>query len=252
MKKNIISEIYPMTKLGVVLSLIIIGFLFRSYIYGYLIVLPFTIIVAMINRSVISYLKKIITAMLIFVILFLAFKIMLDVSDSRILFQWKFITIREKGLLSGLNDSALIMVFASTFLLFFETTDMDDFMISLNKLGLSHVGSYVALSTLQMIPEMGKKSKVIMQAQQARGIETTGNLITRTKAFIPAIGPLIISSITDLEDRAVTLEVRAFSSENPKTFYRELSFQKIDVIIVVITVLVLLLSIGGRIWLWLK
>ena len=252
MKKKVISELYPITKLAVVITLILIGFLFRNYIYGYFIVLPFTILVAFIDRSGKLYLKKIATAMLFFVLFFLAFKIMLDVSSSKILVQWGFITIREQGLLTGANDSALIMVFAATFLLFFETTDMADFMISLNKLGLSHVGSYVALATLQMIPEMGKKSKVILQAQQARGIETTGSLITRMKAFIPALGPLIISSITDLEDRAVTLEVRAFSSDNPKTFYRELPFRMTDKLILGITFLILVVCIAGRIVLWLK
>ena len=252
MKKKVISELYPITKLAVVAALIVIGFLFRNYVYGYFIVLPFTILAAFIDLSGKSYLKKITTAMLVFVLFFLAFKIMLDTSDSKILLKWGFLTVREQGLLSGANDSALIMVFAASFLLFFETTDMADFMISLNKLGLSHVGSYIALSTLQMIPEMGKKSKVILQAQQARGIETTGSLFTRMKAFIPALGPLIISSITDLEDRAVTLEVRAFSSENPKTFYREPPFRLADKLILGTTFLLLIVCIVGRIILWLK
>lgn len=252
MKKKMISEIYPITKLWVVATLILIGFLFRTYVYGYLIVLPFTILVAFLNGSGKAYLKKVIAAMLFFVVFYLAFKIMLDVSESKVLFQWKFITIKQAGLVSGLNESGLIMVFAATFLIFFETTDMLDFMISLNKLGLSHVGSYVALSTLQMIPEMGKKSKVIMQAQQARGIETTGNVLTRMKAFIPAIGPLIISSITDLEDRAVTLEVRAFSSENPKSFYRELPFRTRDRVIIGVFSLLLVICITWRVLLWLK
>lgn len=252
MKKKIISELYPLTKLCVVIGLILIGFLFPGYVYGYFVVLPFTFLMAAINRSGISYLKKLLVAMLVFVLFFLTFQIMLDTSDSLVLFEWKFITIRKNGILSGLNGSAFLMVFAAAFLLFFETTDMGDFMISLNKLGMSHMASYVALATLQMIPEMSKKSKVIMQAQQARGIETTGNVFVRIKAFFPVLGPLIISSITDLEDRAVTLEVRAFSGENPKSYYREPVFRQRDRMILMALGLVLIACIGGRIWLWLK
>ena len=73
-----------------------------------------------------------------------------------------------------------------------------------------------------------------MQAQQARGIETQGSLMRRLKAFFPSLGPLIISSIADIEDRSITLEVRGFSSENKKTHLKEIRRGHLDLFVVII------------------
>ena len=116
-------------------------------------------------------------------------------------------------------------------------------MVSLQKTGMPNSAAYVFLASLQMIPEMNKRSKVIMQAQRARGIETEGNMLVRIKAFIPTLSPLIISSITDIGDKAATLEARAFSSKVPNTFYRVLRARKIDKIIPVIVSIICVLYI---------
>ena len=118
-------------------------------------------------------------------------------------------------------------------------------MVSLQKTGMPNGAAYVFLASIQMIPEMNKRSKVIMQAQRARGIETEGNMWVRTKAFFPTLSPLIISSITDIGDKAATLEARAFSSSIPNTFYRDLHasfFEKY------ITVFVMLLCTLYILW----
>lgn len=245
-KRGPISTLYPLSKVVFVVALLAMALLAQDYRFGYFVVVPFTMIIALLDGVFLSYLKKFLAAMVLFVLFVFAFKIMLDTTDSTILLQWGPLVVREAGLQEAFAQSSMIMSFASLLILFFDTTDMEDFMISLNRVGVSHVGSYVTLSTLQMIPEMAKKSKVIMQAQQARGIETEGNLLVRAKAFFPALGPLVISSISDLEDRAITLEVRGFSSDVPKTHYRTLVMGKADYVLIVVTVLALVAFLVGR------
>jgi energy-coupling factor transport system permease protein len=177
---------------------------------------------------------------------------MLDKSDSQILFQWQFIVIRIQGLIDGLNQTSVLVVMAAVVLLFFETTEVEDLMISLQQKKVSHVVSYIVLSTLQMIPDMVKRSKVIMQAQQARGIETEGNIYLRMRAFFPSLGPLIISSISELEERAITLEVRGFSASVEKTFLKDIQSSNIDRILSVIFILISIVCLGWRIVLWLS
>src|SRR5690606_13692779 len=128
-----------------------------------------------------------------------------------------FFKITEAGLAAGLRKTKLIVAIVSTLILFFSTTDLEDLMIALQAMNVSHVATFVMMSTMQMIPEMISKSKTIMAAQQARGIETEGNLLLRAKAFFPSLGPLIISAVTEIEDKTITLEVRGFSTENKKT-----------------------------------
>ncbi len=49
-----------------------------------------------------------------------------------------------------------------------------------------------------------------MESQSARGIETEGNVLVRSKAFLPVLGPVILSSIAATEERTITMETRAF------------------------------------------
>jgi energy-coupling factor transport system permease protein len=58
---------------------------------------------------------------------------------------------------------------------------------------------------------------VILEAQQARGLETEVGLVGRLRLLVPLIGPLILASIVDVEERAMALEARAFSRRGPKT-----------------------------------
>ena len=100
---------------------------------------------------------------------------------------------------------------------FFGATDNKELVRALEKKGMSPKTSYVLLSTLQMIGVLQKSSKVIMSAQQARGVETEGNIFVRSKAFIPTMVPLIIGSITNTEERVLTLESKGFLVKGNKT-----------------------------------
>jgi energy-coupling factor transport system permease protein len=211
-----------------------------------------TLFLAIFSGNFFGFIKKFVGALLLFVIFVFLFKIMLDKSDSQILFQWQFIVIRIQGLIDGLNQTSVLVVMAAVVLLFFETTEVEDLMISLQQKKVSHVVSYIVLSTLQMIPDMVKRSKVIMQAQQARGIETEGNIYLRMRAFFPSLGPLIISSISELEERAITLEVRGFSASVEKTFLKDIQSSNIDRILSVIFILISIVCLGWRIVLWLS
>lgn len=249
-KKGPLSKLYPLTKVVFLMCAVVLSLAF-DWKLGYLVMVPLTLILALFSGNFFGYLKKFIGALLLFVIFVFLFKIMLDKSDSQILFQWQFVIIRIQGLIDGLNQTSVLVVMAAVVLLFFETTEVEDLMISLQQKNVSHVVSYIILSTLQMIPDMIKRSKVIMQAQQARGIETEGNMILRLRAFFPSLGPLIISSISELEDRAITLEVRGFSASGKKTFLKDIRSRNIDRILSVAMVLITIGILGWRIFVWL-
>jgi energy-coupling factor transport system permease protein len=250
-KKGPLSKLYPLTKLVFLFCAIVLAVVF-DWRFGYLVMVPLTLFLAIFSGNFFGFIKKFVGALLLFVIFVFLFKIMLDKSDSQILFQWQFIVIRIQGLIDGLNQTSVLVVMAAVVLLFFETTEVEDLMISLQQKKVSHVVSYIVLSTLQMIPDMVKRSKVIMQAQQARGIETEGNIYLRMRAFFPSLGPLIISSISELEERAITLEVRGFSASVEKTFLKDIQSSNIDRILSVIFILISIVCLRWRIVLWLS
>jgi len=58
---------------------------------------------------------------------------------------------------------------------------------------------------------MVERAGVIQAAQRARGLDTEGSLRARLRGVMPLVGPVILSSLTEVEERSLALEVRAFS-----------------------------------------
>jgi len=110
----------------------------------------------------------------------------------------------------------MLSVFGS-FLLLSLSTRPDRLMIALAQRGLSASVSYIVLTTLQIVPRFQAKARQILDAQRARGLETEGNILTRLRTLPALLGPLILSSLIEIEDRAIALEARAFKRPGPKT-----------------------------------
>jgi len=99
-----------------------------------------------------------------------------------------------------------------------------------------------------------KKAQVgsIMDAQRSRGLETEGNLWTRLKAFLPLIGPVVMSSLLETRERAMALEVRGFSASGKKTFLYERESSTLDRVLQWTLIVVLILSIAARFYAGMK
>jgi energy-coupling factor transport system permease protein len=57
---------------------------------------------------------------------------------------------------------------------------------------------------------MVERAGVIGSAQRARGLDTEGSFRARLRGVLPLAGPVILSSLTEVEERSLALEVRAF------------------------------------------
>ncbi len=239
-----LTRLNPLTK-GTFVLLAMLVSCFYDYRFAYFGVLPLCLILALADGVFLSYVKKLVIAVIVFISFIFFFKILLDRSGTRVLLDLGILRITEGALYAGLNQTAFLIVLVSVVLLFFETTEVDDLMISLQKHHVSHVATYVILSTIQLIPDMGRKSRSILQAQQARGIETEGGVWSRLRAFFPSMGPLIISSIADIEERSITLEARGFSAENEKTTLKEVESGRWDRILLILQILA---AIGLIVW----
>ena len=163
---------------------------------------------------------------------------------------WIF-SAKLEGLLFALKLGFVLANIGGCLIWFFAITTEKDFVLALEKKGLSSKASYVVLSTLQMVPVLKKRSETIMNAQRARGVETEGSLFIRAKVFVPTIVPLVLSSIQGTEERALTLEARGFSVETKSTHLYDIEPKPIDKTVSLITGIVFILIMVGRIALWL-
>ncbi|MCR2821030.1 energy-coupling factor transporter transmembrane component T family protein [Lederbergia panacisoli] len=243
MQKNIILQLHPMTKFYFALFisaavLIVPGYLFSFLSFGILLLIA---VAAGVAKEFFGTVMKALLFLLIIVFLMQLF----FYPGDHVIGQWGILKWTEEGLNYGLTLSSRILAMGSAFILFFRMTEVRDFVKSLEDAGLPPMGAYVVLSTLQIIPEMRRQANTIMDAQKTRGVETEGSLFVRAKAFIPTLTPLILSSISSTEERAITLESRAFSAPTKKTSLHKLTKNTADRILPFVYIVIL---VGLVLW----
>jgi energy-coupling factor transport system permease protein len=95
--------------------------------------------------------------------------------------------------------------------LFVLTTQPRAFVFDLERRGVPPRFAFVAVATIEAIPTLVERANVIGESQRARGLDTEGSFWARIRGVLPLIGPVIIGSLTDVEERSLALESRAFS-----------------------------------------
>jgi energy-coupling factor transport system permease protein len=95
--------------------------------------------------------------------------------------------------------------------LFVLTTEPRAFVFDLERRGIPPRGAFVAVATIEAVPTLVERAGVIGESQRARGLDTEGSLRARLRGLLPMVGPVILGSLTDVEERSLALESRAFS-----------------------------------------
>jgi energy-coupling factor transport system permease protein len=95
--------------------------------------------------------------------------------------------------------------------LFILTTDPRALVFDLERRGVSPRFAFVAVATIEAVPTLVERADTIGESQRARGLDTEGSFRARLRGLLPIVGPVIITSLTDVEERSLALESRAFS-----------------------------------------
>ena len=154
----------------------------------------------------------------------------------------------EGGRFAYLVASRLLAIVAASMLLLL-TTHPGRLMAALSQRGVPSTLVYIVSSSLQIIPQMQQKARIIMEAQRARGLETEGSLLRRARALPPLLLPLVLGSLVAAEERALALEARAFRAPGAKTVWRTPPDSARQSWLRRGLLLLTLLLLGGNIWL---
>jgi energy-coupling factor transport system permease protein len=127
------------------------------------------------------------------------------------------ISLKAEGLAFAVVSTGRIFLIISSFLWFSLTTRPDHLMNSLSGIGFPANLAYVIVTTIQIAPRFQQRAATILDAQRARGLETEGGIATRARAIVPLVIPLVLSSLIDVEERALAIEARAFNRAGTKT-----------------------------------
>lgn len=247
MKKDFFKKLYPLTKLYLALALIISAFIIPSHIYDYSMIIICGIIVSFENKLKI-YSKRIFLSLFwLFTAIFIIQSLFIPAGE--VWLKFGFISVYKEGVMKAIGLTSKLTAIVSALTMLTLITPVKDFTLALEKKGLNPKAAFILMLTLQTIPEMKKQADVIMDSQKARGIETEGNAFVRAKALIPIFIPLVLSSIANTEERAITLEARGFSVGEKRTILYDIEETKNDKIMKVILAIFIVLSIVWRV-LW--
>jgi energy-coupling factor transport system permease protein len=150
-----------------------------------------------------------------------------------------------EGIYFGLVSAARVLVVFVASILFLFTTLPDDLLEGLVAKGASHRMAFVVLSAIQLVPRLQARAAAIQDAQQARGLRVAGSFVTRVRALVPLVGPIVLGSLIDVRERTLALEARGFGARPERTAYRVVADPPVDRWLRIAIVLTLLLLVVG-------
>lgn len=240
-----LHRLNPLTKLTLVLGLVLISFASPWYWTPQFLVLFGIVPLIFLGRVQIEYLGAMLRLILPATgILFLMQLFFLPGEQE--LFRIWFITITRESLTSATTNATRIFLMVSSFTLFLLTTHPSELMSDLTRRGLPGQFAYVIISTLQIIPQMQAKAQTIIAAQRSRGLDTQSSFGKRIGALAPLVGPLVFGSLVEVEERAIAIEARGFTSMRKKTSLHEIPDTRLDKVLRWGLILLIVVAIASR------
>ena len=229
----------PRIKILLLIAYIVAVFLAGNFL-SLAAVLVFLIIAVMFSSVPIGSVLRSIKA-IFFLILFTAvLNVLFHVrSKTDTVYFW---VITKEGLLSAaFLASRLILLVTGSSLLTLTTTpvSLTDGLESLLKpLALIkfpvHELALIMSIALRMIPTLANETDRIICAQKARGADfESGNIISRLKALVPVLIPLIISALRRADELGDAMDARCYWGSKDRTKYKKLKLSFRDPVAVI-------------------
>lgn len=243
---KLFKSLYPSTKALIVLLLILLSMMSSKW-QVQLCLIAVTMILALFSGTLVRLIKLFFESLaLIVVFLFVLQVFFISYPDSHKI--WWVIKFSQTGLNTATMLASRIIAISLPIIWYFLVTSSDVIIQALDQTKLPKKAIFVLASTIQVVPQLMWQSNIISEAQQARGVETTGSLWQRIKTFIPMMGPLVLSSVEQNEEKVLTLQARGFSNPTPRTTLHHISKKRIDYLLDIILCLVLVVFViwGGK------
>jgi energy-coupling factor transport system permease protein len=136
---------------------------------------------------------------------------------ERVLVRIGPITATLEGLLFAVQTLLRLLVIGGAIGLFYLTTSPGELVLDLERRGVPARLAFVANASVQTVPAMVERAAAITAAQRARGLDTEGSVWRRIRGVVPIVGPVILGSIAEVEERSLALEARGFTRPGRRT-----------------------------------
>ena len=248
-RDSILHRLNPLTKIVLALSIILISFISPWYWTAPVLLLVVIVPLTFAGKVSKEYFATVFRVILPAVGFIFVMQALFQPVGETVIFKIWFLDVTRESLAFAFQVAIRIAVMISSFTLLLMTTHPSELMSDLTRRGLPGQFAYVIISTLQILPQMQAKAQTIISAQRSRGLDTESSFMRRAGSLVPLVGPLVFGSLVEVEERAIAIEARGFTSTRIKTSLHEIPDSNSDRVIRWILILLVIIIIAMRLWL---
>jgi len=239
--KSLLHKMDPRNKIVLTLVFILLVFFCKNF-WALGLITGFLFVGMLISGVPMKMLIKSLRAILM-IICITAVLNLFYVTDGNLLFPNTFLKFTDKGLYTAIFMTVRIacLIISSSLMTFTTTptmlTDAIERLLSPLKIFKIQVHTLAMMMTLALrfIPTLIEEIEKIMNAQKARGADLeSGNLIQRTKALVPILVPLFVSSFRRAYELAFAMECRCYTGGNNRTRMKQMKLSFLDVLFIIV------------------
>ena len=237
--RSFLHKTDPRTKILLLIAYIVAVFLAQNFL-SLAAVLVFLIVAIIFSSVPLGSVLRSVKAIFFLILFMFVLNVLFHVrQEGETVYFW---VITKEGLISASFLSArLILLVTGSSLLTLTTTpvSLTDGLESLLKpLALIkfpvHELALIMSIALRMIPTLANETDRIICAQKARGADfESGNIISRLKALVPVLIPLIISALRRADELGDAMDARCYWGSKDRTKYKKLKLSFRDPVAVI-------------------
>lgn len=236
-KDTYLHKLDPRTKIYVMISSFTVALMFNSLII--LSALSVFILLYGLFGKVLSNLKRIRIILIMIALMSIVLWSLTRGGETKLLGP-----ITKEGIIYGIVIGIKFDIMIVAGMIFLSSSKIEEISLGLVKMKVPYRGAFAFSTAIRLVPMIVATSYTIAQAQKSRGLDLeSGNLLQRSKKYVPLLIPTLISVIRGTNIFAMALESKGFGYSENRTNYLDIHIGKNDYPVFTATTLVLVAAI---------
>ncbi|MBB37630.1 MAG: hypothetical protein CL515_01570 [Actinobacteria bacterium] len=152
-------------------------------------------------------------------------------------------SLHTESIIYGMLFSSRILCICTWSILMLMTLHPGELSSALQRAKVPFTVNFMITTTLQLIPILQREFGIILSAQKSRAMQAQG-----FKALLPSIIPVFAGAIDRVQQLSMSLETRAFGSDNERTLIKYTPFTYKETILSLLALVPLIIVFWGRIY----
>ena len=172
----------------------------------------------------------------------------MSIPNPHVIARFWIFTVTVEGIVLAVGALMRFLSLAIVSMCLVNTTDPGLYAPALAKLKVPYKGAFVVDLAMRYVPVYTEELDTTMNAQMARGynVKSKRGLFASILNTVPLIVPVAMNAMLSIYDVADAMELRAFGAEKTRTWYRTVSFKRIDYVIIAALFTMLIVAIYLR------